>query len=104
MTPASSDYTFVFESKYGPFLVNANNPDICIPIEFDEDGNVKLDKNKFYIDENGNVIVRPKDEKPQEGETEIVIKRKIAESYYDFLQYRNPSLYSHLIDLKYNRA
>lgn len=51
MTPASSDYTFVFESEYGPFLVNANNPDICIPIEFDEDGNVKLDKNKFYIDE-----------------------------------------------------
>lgn len=102
MTPASSDYTFVFESEYGPFLVNANNPDIYIPIEFDEDGNVKLDENKFYIDENGNVIVRPKDEKPQGGETEIVIKRKIAESYYDFLQYRNPSLYSHLIDLKYN--
>ena len=33
---------------------------------------------------------------------EIIITRKIADNYYDFLQYRNPALYSHLIDLKYN--
>lgn len=102
MTPASDEYTFEFESEIGTFLVNKNNPDICIPIELDENGNVKLGENKFYIDKDNNVIVRPKDEKPQEGETEIVIKHKIAENYYDFLQYRNPSLYSHLIDLKYN--
>lgn len=103
MTPASSNYSFTFETEYGTFLVNKNNPDICIPITIDEDGNVIFDDaNKYYIDKDGNIVTRPKSEQPGRGETEIVLTRKIADSYYDFLQYRNPSLYSHLIDLKYN--
>lgn len=102
MVPASEDYVFDFKIETSTCLVSKNNPELSIPVDLDDNGYPILDKNKFYIDKDGNIIKRPKDEKPKEGETEIVIKRKIAENYYDFLQYRNPSLYSHLIDLKYN--
>lgn len=58
-----------------------------------EDGETKIE---VELDDNGDVADRDK------LEEEHGIIRKIAETYYDFLRYRNPSLYNHLIDLKYN--
>lgn len=98
MTPdIIDDYAFEIEYIDYYYLQNKNNPDILIPIELDEEGNIK-DEDKLkdiqipQYDAKGNPLQPLK----------ITITRKIASNYYEFLQYRNPSLYSHLIDLKYN--
>lgn len=80
MAPDKSGYIFSIESIDKTYLVNQKDPSIRVPIEIDEDDNIINEK---------------------ELEDKSII-RKIADNYYDFLQYRNPSLYNHLIDLKYN--
>lgn len=107
MMPSKSGYLFYFYEVYNKYLISKNNPDIKIPITTDEDGNVVInDKTKFIITDNkdGTYTVTEVDKSTPitDNQHEVIITRKIADTYYDFLQYRNPSLYAHLIDLKYN--
>lgn len=98
MSPELLDgYIFVIEYIDYYYLQNKNNPDILIPIELDDEGKIK-DEDKLkdielpQYDDNGKPLPPIK----------IDIERKVASTYYEFLQYRNPFLYAHLIDLKYN--
>jgi hypothetical protein len=104
--PSSENHFFTFNVNEQNYLVYNDNPSIKIPVDLDSDGNVIIDENKKYViieDEDGNYTVEivDKSEKVTNGK-EVIITKKIAESYYDFLEYRNPSLYALLIDLKYN--
>lgn len=110
MTPIKDNCIFMMEVSVNSYLVNKENPNSKIQIWFDKNGDIIDDEGKkildndypykYVIDKDGNVSKILKTIKSDNHE--IIINRKISESYYDFLQYRNPNLYSHLIDLKYN--
>ncbi len=106
MTPSKEGYLFYFYEITNTYLISKDNPDIKIPINMDEDGNIILNNTtKFVITyDNDTYTVTEVDKSTPilNNQQEIIITRKIADNYYDFLQYRNPALYAHLIDLKYN--
>lgn len=103
MTPSKEDYMFNIEVISKQYFVSKDNPDIRIPVEYDDKGEIKLDdKFKYIVKPDGTIEKVEKEYVIKPDEREIIITRKIADDYYSFLQFRNPSLYSHLIDLKYN--
>lgn len=103
MIPTKENYLFDMETSVKTYLISKQDPNIKLEVELDEDGNIKdLDKYKYIVNSDGTISKVLKNSPVDNDQKEIIITRKIADNYYDFLQYRNPALYSHLIDLKYN--
>lgn len=93
-----------YETK---FLVNRNDPRIRVPVTIDSDNTVHpivgTTENITVIpmtDGTYKIIIVTEDD--ETIETTVKLGWKIASDYYEYLQYRNADLYSHLIDLKYN--
>lgn len=111
MVPNLDGYFFRMEEILKHYLVSKQDPTIKIEVTVDDENNIvddeghKITDSNYkwkYIIKDGKVIRVNKGAQTSPDDKVITITRKIADSYYDFLQYRNPSLYSHLIDLKYN--
>ena len=88
------------------FLVNRNDSRIRVPVTIDDDNTVHP-----IIGTTENITVEPYTEDSyrvtivEEDETirkDVKFSWKIASDYYEYMQYRNADLYSHLIDIKYN--
>ena len=105
--PSSSIHFFTFNISNKSYLINNINPSIRIEVNLGSDGLPIINPNTKYIitkNKDGEYIVKEvnKNAPTPENSHEVIVIKKIAESYYDFLEYRNPALYAHLIDLKYN--
>lgn len=112
--PSADNISFSVATKTLYYMVDKADEKIKIPIELDEEGNpiifeegykwvVRTNHDGSYMtDEDGNyIIVKVPEMVLLEGKS-IVFDKKVAKDYYEFLEFRNPALYAHLMDLKNN--
>lgn len=100
------NYIFDIDNEEITYLINIHNEDIKIPVKIDEDNHITILEGTFdnitVIKDGDDVKIIIHKEDGNDIEKDIKISWKIASDYYEYLQYRNPELYSILIDLKYN--
>lgn len=100
--PAKDNWLFYMYTKPTFRLVNKDNPNIRIKLDVDEEGELVIPSG-IVLDTRNNIthpLAAGEVLKPYERL--IQIENKVANNYYEFLEYRNQSLYAHLVDLKYN--